>query len=410
MGVMDSMEWRQVPVGPDAGRWITRTGCKRVLVAIHTVTLGQRLVGVLPLFESDRRIQVVFTAVPDPFANGVAGLLRRLDGIVIPWEQATRTAFDLALAAGHASLHDLRAPAIVMPHGAGRNKLVMRQDGSGAVAAGGVYGLEAQNLVRGGRVVPAAIVLSHRAELAVLGRQCPEALPAAEVVGDPCYDQMVVSKPSRADYRNALGVPEGVRLVVTASTWGTKSLFGQLADLHDRMLTELPRDQYRVVALMHPNIWYGQGPRQVRAWLGSAMRRGLTLVPPDSEWLGAIVASDVVVGDHGSTAVYAAAADVPVILGTFPDEGVAPGSAAALLSAFASRLRLDRPIAGQLDEALARHRTELSESVAARITSEPGRFRRNMRRLIYQLLGLSQPPSIPVAFPAGMPTIIRRGD
>jgi hypothetical protein len=406
---MEGMEWRQVPVGLDAGRWITRTGCKTVLVVVHTVTLGQRLVGILPLFESDRRVQVVFTAVPDPFGNGVAGLLRRLDGIVIPWEQATRTAFDLALAAGHASVHELHAPVIVMPHGAGRNKLVLRRDGGGAVAACGVYGLEAQNLVQGGRVVPAAIVLSHRAELAVLGRQCPEALPVAEVIGDPCYDQLTVSKPLRVAYRQTLGVPEGVRLVVTASTWGTKSLFGQLAELNDRMLAELPRDRYRVVSLMHPNVWYGQGPRQVRAWLGSAMRRGLALVPPDSEWLGAIVASDVV-GDHGSTAVYAAAAGAPVILGTFPDEDVAPGSAAALLAASALRLRLDCPIARQLDDAVARHRTELSGSVAARITSEPGQFRRNMRRLIYRMLGLSQPSSIPVTLPAGMPAIVRRGD
>jgi hypothetical protein len=410
VSAMDGIGWRQVPVGLDAGRWITRTDCKTVLIVAHTVTLGQRLVGILPLFESDRRVQVVFTAVPDPFANGVARLLRRLDGIVIPWEQATRTEFDLALAAGHASLHELHAPVIVMPHGAGRNKLVLRQDGSGSIAASGVYGLEAQNLVRGGRVVPAAIVLSHRAELAVLSRQCPEALPAAEVIGDPCHDQLAVSRPLRAAYREALGVPEEARLVVTASTWGTKSLFGQLADLHDRMLSELPPDQYRVVALMHPNVWYGQGPRQVRAWLGSAMRRGLALVPPDSEWLGALVASDVVIGDHGSTAVYSAAAGVPVVLGTFPDEDVVPGSAAALLAASAPRLQLDCPIVQQLDEAVTQHRMELSGSVAARITSEPGRFHRNMRRLIYQMLGLSQPSSIPVAIPAGIPTIVRRGD
>jgi hypothetical protein len=404
---MGGTNWRQVPVGLDTGQWVTRAGCKTVLVAVHSVTTGQRLAQILPLFESDRRVQVVFTAAPDVFSNGVTGLLRRLGGVAIGWEQATRTTFDLALAAGYEAVHELHAPLIVVPHGAGRNKLLVRRE-VGAVAAPGVYGLHSQNLVRGGRVVPAAIVLSHRADLVTLRRQCPEALPVAEVTGDPCYDQLVVSKPLRAAYRRAIGLPDGTRLVATASSWGTQSLFGQHADLHERMLTELPRSRYAVAALMHPNVWYGHGPRQVRAWLGSAMRDGLMLVPPTAPWLSIMLAADIVVGDAGSSTAYAAAAGVPVMLAAYPSQDVAPGSAAALVAQAAPRLCPDRPIDPQLADAMADDQTELSESVAARITSEPGQFRRNMRRLIYRVLGLTQPTSIPVTPSAGMPTVIRR--
>lgn len=407
MSAVNGTKWRQVPVGPDAGRWITRAGCKRVLVVVHTVTMGQRLEKLLPLIETDERVQVVFTAGPHAFGNGVARFLRQLDGIAIPWKQATETAFDLALAAGYPAVHELHAPLIMVPHGAGYNKLVVRGTGQ-VVAARGVHGLDRQHLVQSARVVPDALVLSHRADLPVLGRQCPEALPVARVVGDPCYDQLAASKRFRAAYRRALGVTDATRLVVTASTWGTGSLFGRLTDLHDRLLAELSSEQYRVVALMHPNIWYGHGPRQVRAWLSSAMRRGLALVPPDAEWLGALMAADVVIGDAGSGSVYAAAAGVPVIIGAFPDEDVARGSAAALLAATAPRLRPGQPIERQLAEAAAGHSSELSGSVAARITSEPGQFGRNMRRLIYQILGLAQPPSIPVTPPARMPRAIRR--
>jgi hypothetical protein len=297
-----------------------------------------------------------------------------------------------------------------VPHGAGHNKLVVSRTADGAVAARGAYGLDQQNLVRGGRVVPAAIVLPHRADLAILGRQCPEALPVAEVAGDPCYDQILLSRPRRADYRRALGVPPGALLLVTASTWGTASLFGQLTDLHDRLLAELPQDRYRVIALTHPNVWYGHGPRQVRAWRGGAMRRGLALVPPEAEWLGAILAADAVIGDAGSSTVYAAAAGVPVVLGTFPGEEVVPGSAAAVLADTAPRLVPDAPIAGQLADAVRCHRAELSASVAARVTSEPGRFDRNMRRLIYRMLGLTQPSSVPVGCLAALPVVIRRGE
>jgi hypothetical protein len=410
VSAMDDVEWRQVPVGLDARRWVTRTGCKTVLVVVHSVTTAQRLAGLLPLFESDRRVQVVFTAAPDVFSGGVARLLRRLDGVTIGWGQATRTSFDLALAASYEAVHELHAPLVVVPHGAGYNKLVVRRTADGAVAARGAYGLDQQNLVRGGRVVPTAIVLSHRADLAVLGRQCPEALPVAEVAGDPCYDQILVSGQRRGDYRRALGVPPGARLVITSSTWGTTSLFGQLADLHDRLLAELPRDRYRIVALMHPNVWYGHGPRQVRAWLGGAMRRGLALVPPEAEWLGAVLAADAVIGDAGSGTVYAAAAGVPVLLGTFPGADVLPGSAAGVLARRARRLSLDQPIDRQLADLTMAGDARLSTEVAARLSSEPGRFDRNMRRLLYRLLGLNQPASIPVTRPAALPMIIRRGD
>jgi hypothetical protein len=400
------MEWRQVPVGLDAERWITRTGCKTVLVVVHTVTTGQRIVDVVRLLESDLRIQVVFTAAPDVFSNGVSDLLRDFGGVVISWDQATRMAFDLALAAAYGSVHELHAPLIVLPHGAGYNKLAVRRSMGGAVAGRGVYGLDPQSIVRGGSVVPTAIVLSHKADLGLLGRQCPEALPVALVVGDPCYDRVLASYPHRAMYRRALEVSETHKLVVTVSTWGSRSLFGQAIDVLDRMLAELPPNEYRIITLMHPNVWFGHGPRQVRAWLTGAVERGLRLVPPSSDWLGALIAADLVVGDHGSVAVYGAAAKVPVILAGFPGDDVSPASASALLAASAPRLREDRAIAGQLADAQAGYRTAVSELVAARITSEPGRFNQNMRRLMYRLLGLSQPATIPTMPPAGVPALI----
>jgi hypothetical protein len=138
------------------------------------------------------------------------------------------------------------------------------------------------------------------------------------------------------------------------------------------------------------------------------MRHGLLLVPPTAQWLGVLLAADIVVGDAGSSTAYAAAAGVPVTIAANPSQDLAPGSAAALVARAAPTLRPDRPIGPQLDDALASHRTELSELVAARITSEPGQFQRNMRRLIYRLLGLTQPASVPVMPPAGVPAVIRR--
>src|SRR4029077_2507811 len=99
------------------------------------------------------------------------------------------------------------------------------------------------------------------------------------------------------------------------------------------------------------------------------------------------------------------AAGVPVVLAQFADDDVAPGSASALLAASVPQLRTDRPLAEQFTG--AGHRFPASEAVAARLTSEPGRFHRNMRRLMYRMLGLTQPATVPAAVPAAIPVLVQ---
>jgi hypothetical protein len=403
--VMSALEWRRVPVGLDAGRWVTRTGCRIVLVVVHTVTSGQRLMDVAGLLGPDLRIQVIFTVAPDVFSEGVSDFLRAVGGIVVPWLQATQLEFDLALAASYGSIHELHAPLIVLPHGAGFGKLAARQPGHRAVAARGAYGLDAQRLVRDGCVIPAAIVLPHDADLARLAGTCPEALPVASVAGDPCFDLLLASAAERPAYRRSLAVGEGQKLVVVTSTWGPQSLFGQAEALLPRLLAELPRNQFCVVALLHPNVWYGHGTWQVRAWLAACLRRGLGLIPPEADWRAALAAADLIVADHGSLGVYGTVVKVPLMLAGFPAQEVDPGSASAALAKAAPRLYPDRPLIGQLSKAAAAYCPSRYEQVTARITSQPGRFDRNMRRLMYGLLRLSQPAVIsppPVAAPPSL--------
>ena len=118
------LEWRQVPVGLDANRWVTRPYRRIVtrLVVVHTVTSGQRLMDVVRLIGTDSRVQVVFTAAPDVFGDGVSDFLRAVGGVVVSWLQATQTRFDLALAASYGSTDQLHSPLVVLPHGAGYGK------------------------------------------------------------------------------------------------------------------------------------------------------------------------------------------------------------------------------------------------------------------------------------------------
>ncbi|GGO95100.1 hypothetical protein [Wenjunlia tyrosinilytica] len=410
MSLMSDAEWRQVPVRLDAERWTTRAGCRQVLVVVHSVVTGQRLLDVVRLLEGDLRVQVIFAMVPDVFSNGVPEFLDQLRAVVMPWRQAVQTPFDLAFAAGHEGIHELHAPVVVLPHGVGHNKFITDGRPGRTVAERAVYGLSHQWLIRDGAVVPETIVLSHREDLARLGRHCPEALPAAEVVGDACYDRILASRPLRALYRAALDTGSRRELVLVTTTWGPRSLLGRTPELLDRLVAELPRDRYRIAMMIHPNAWNAHGEWQIQAWLAELRRSGLALVSQQSQWCGVLVAADHIIGDHGSMTLYGAATGVPVLLASYPETDVDPGSPMAELASFAPRVDSGRSLLKQLTRSAEEYRPADLDRVAARLTSEPGRFSRNMRALMYRKLRLRAPAVSSVTEPARLPVLLSENE
>jgi hypothetical protein len=390
-------EWSQVPVGLDAAQWVTRAGCRTILAIVHSVTSGQRLVEVATLIESDVRLQIVYTQAPDVFGNGVADFLRATEGLVLTWEQATHERFDLALAAAYGGLNQVHAPLMVMPHGAGYGKSFATDDKQV------VYGLDAQRLTHDGRVLPSALVLSHDGQLDVLRSQCPAAVDRAVVAGDPCYDRIIASLPYRSDYRAALGVEQDSRLLVISSTWGRDSLLGRCAEQLPDILAEVTPLGYDVAMLLHPAVWFGHGPRQIRAWLSDCLDAGLVLVDPEVDWRAAVVAADQVVADHGSVGVYAAAIGRPVLLAEPPLRAVSPaGSAQDVLGEHAPRFVAGTPIEEQF-RAAAAHVGLLRDRVSAGLTSRPGRSSAELRHAMYRLLGISQPGRHRAVEPVAVP-------
>nr|WP_202453852.1 hypothetical protein [Streptomyces sp. SID4913] len=371
-------------------------GRKKVLAVIHTVTYGKRLLDILSLLDADFRLQVVFTAPPHAFGDDVPAFFGRLGSAVLPWEQATRMTFDLALAAGPRGVERIDAPLITLPHGANYLKRVV----GGADA--GVAGLRRQDLLPGGRL-PAAVGVPHHAELRELARSCPEVLPLAHVIGDPVHDRITASLPLRAAYRRALGLSEGEKLVVAVSTWGAHSSFGRFDALLPRLIGELPTDRYRTALLVHPNVWAGHGAYQVRSWLARCEQRGMGIVPPEADWRSILIAADFILGDHGSVTLYGTLTGVPILLATSPGREINPSSPAAALATHAPRLSPTHPLADQLDYVSREYRHEDYAPIRSRITSEPGRFNRNMRRLMYALLGMGQPAHEPVTVPLPEP-------
>jgi len=392
----------------EQGHWLTVRDCKRVLVVVHTVTFAQRLREVFELLETDLRIQLVFTVAPHAFGTGTTEFLRGLGITTVPWEEALRAEFDLALAAGSRGVHELKTPVVRISHGAGQIKLLtdVTALAPGEPRSPGM--LSRQHLLHEGRLVPAAIVYAHDRDLEELSRSCPEALPVATVVGDPCVDRITAGRPGRESYRRALGIEDGQRLVVVASTWGPASTFGRLDSLLPQLLSQLPGGGYRVAMLVHPNVFAGHGTRQVHGWLSSLQGRGIVVVPPEADWQALLIAADWIIGDHGSLTAYGTLTDATLLLTAGTRREVSACSPAALLSAVAPVLSPGYPLAEQLDYAAQLHRPGQYDHVAASLSSAPGQFHRRMRSVVYRMLGLGEPARPPVVGPPPSPPSLTR--
>jgi hypothetical protein len=398
----EAERWDLGPFGLDARCAATCAPERTVLAVVHHMTAATRLADVVPLLETDRRVQVVYTCAPGSASPGwVAEHLARLGAVVIPWERATQARFDLAVAASYGQLERLHAPVLHVPHGIGFNKYVKRWGRTGPEAAREMYGMERAVLVFRGRVIPSSIVVPTERDLRRLRRGCAEAATVATVAGDPAFDRLAASVTSRERYRRALGVRDQ-RLVVVSSTWGSESLLARCPELFDRATRQLPEDAYRVAAVVHPNVWSWCGRRQLRAWLQEAVRGGLILLPPEEGWRAALVAADYVVGDHGSVTCYAAAIGRPVLLASFPEEELDPSSTVARLGRLAPRLYPGN-VAAQLSRAAdcwtpARHRV-----IRDLVTDAPGHSAVLIRRLMYGLMNLAEPVVAPVIRPVPAP-------
>ncbi|MEU7104673.1 hypothetical protein ABZ951_06390 [Streptomyces sp. NPDC046215] len=401
--------WVRVPVGRDAARWVTRGGSRSVLFVVHNVTSATRLLDVLPLLSGDLRVQTLVTCTgSSPFLAGVPELMERAGLPVLPWEQAKATPFDLVVSASYGGeLEALQGDLAVLSHGVGYNKRLATPDtghrtpDTGHRTPAPVFGLSPDWLLHQGRPLAAATVLSHPEQLDRLRAACPEAAGTAVLAGDPCFDRILAALPYRERFRRALGVGDGQRLVVVNSTWAPGSLFGDgpgddggdlLPSLLPRLASELPADEYRTAAVLHPNIWHGHGPGQVRAWLDRARRAGLVLIPPLEGWRQALIAADCVLGDHGSVTFYAAAIGTPLLLGAFPGSALDPGSPVAALGRAAPRLRPYEGLRAQIDRVVDSHTPDRYSEQAAQVSSAPGRSAGLLRRVFYELIGIPEPP------------------
>ncbi|MEW2634723.1 hypothetical protein AB0903_24540 [Streptomyces sp. NPDC048389] len=406
-----------------SGRWRTIAPSRTVLGIIHNVTSATRLLDLLAVFDGDTRIQTVFTCTgSSPFAAGIKEFITTRELPFISWDEARRLEFDLAVSTSRGGeLQDISAPLIGTPHGAGYNKKLSREPGAGSREPGagsrepgagsrepGAFGLTAEWLLHEGELIPSAIVLSHDEQRERLRQGCPEALPIAQVIGDPCMDQLCASTAFREEYRAAFGIRPGQKLLLLTSTWGRNSLMGGAPDVVRRALAELPREEYRIVAAIHPNAFHGHGGWQIKSWLAPFIRSGLMVPTPETHtWKAALCAADLFIGDHGSVSIYASAQGIPGLLASFDEESVAAGSPMDLLGQLLPRVAAFLPLSEQLGRATReQHGDPRLAKMRGMVTSRPMEALARLRRLCYSFLKLEEPPYPAVAQPVSIPRAV----
>lgn len=367
--------------------WETVATRRSVLFVVHNGTTLDRLLDVFGVFEGDMRVQIMVTSdLSDPFADGLPEQVGALGLPSLPWSQATRTTFDLIVSASHhGALAELSGPLVILAHGSGYGKYA---PGGGRRS---VFGLAPQWLLRDGEPAARALGFAHADEISRVAREVPQALPAAELIGDPTYDRMLAGLPERRECRAGFAAGDDRTVVAVSTTWGGRSLLGTHPRLLRELVAGLPADRFRVLLIAHPNVWSWHGPYQLRLWLADSLREGLIVVPPLDRWRAAIVAADCVIGDHGSVTVYGAALGRPTLLAAFPDRDVVEGSPAHALGRLAGRIEDQVPLAGQIDKAMENADPRRFAAVAGLVSSVPGEARARLSAVCYRLLDLAEP-------------------
>lgn len=361
---MTGFEWRRALTGFDPGWW-GRLGDRRtVLVVVGSPVRGQPALDVARLAGTDPRLRVLFAAAPGPSSAAVEVMLKDAGAAPLSLSGLAGGDVGLVVTAHRVPEGPPAAPLIALP---------------GTITAEVAH-----------RPAPTVFTYAHHLD------RPPDARDG-HVVGDSDHDRLVASLPLRDFYRRALGVGGRRGLVVVAlPAAGGAGVCAcrRSPDVVGRLLAELPSDRYLVLGVPDP-----RGDRCPER-LAVHLRAGLSLMPPEADWRAALAAADWILGPPGPVTRYGTITGVPVLI-----TGPPPGDALRLL---AVRFAAHRPVRPQLAEAAARWRPERVRPVLGRITSEPGRFDRNIRSLMYGLLRLPQPATIPVADPVSPPFRIGR--
>ncbi|WNV87122.1 hypothetical protein [Umezawaea sp. Da 62-37] len=376
---------------------------KRVLVPVLSVGVGQRLLDVAELLDPDPGLRLVFTAVPSTTANGVGGLLRAAGVAALAWDEAVGLRRDLVITSSHDHPRGFDTPTVVIPDPCGRRRPPRRPHADRQAP----QVLDARVAGRGTRSgrTPVLRLAAHSDDVRTPDTPAGDLPDPVAVVGDLTFDRLLLSRRHRDTYRAALRVDPHHRLVVVVSTWGAASLISREPELLHRLAVELPEERYRVAVLLHPAAWFSQDVHHLNAWMTTARTTSVQIVDPFTQWRPVVAGADLVIGAHGSIALYSTGMGLPVLLAdpkpVRTTSSRSPHATSPL--AGAPQLRRGTPLPDQLDAAENWHTGRIRHRAARHVTSAPGQAGRLTLAAIYRMLDLTPPGPAPMLTPVRAP-------
>lgn len=220
----------------------------------------------------------------------------------------------------------------------------------------------------------------------------PELEPVVKTVGYPRADKMLARQPERDAIRRKLGLDDTRTVVYVQSTWQV----GSLMESHG---SEIVAEMERLASSLgwifyistHPNHW--RDPWAQRLPWGKYLREhessSLRVLGPDELPDDYLVASDVVVTDHGSQAVMASLLDKPMLFFLSPERDLAVGSPVWRLREFLPKFSGASELQTGVEEALRSFDVERHREETADFLSYRGRAAERIREEMYALLDLS---------------------
>ncbi|THV40095.1 hypothetical protein [Glycomyces buryatensis] len=300
---------------------------------------------IAPLLAADPRLSVAWALIPGSrFESGSYEFAEGAGIDLLPWTASRRLRPALVITSSpDPCLYEVDAPVLSLPHGAGHNRL--RPELSG------VSGLSPEQIQGPNGEVPDFMALPGPAAARRLAIDCPTAVSNAAVTGDVCLERLRTSAVRRDDFRRALGVEPHQRLVVLSSTWDQNALTRSNRTLPERLLAELPMDEYRLAFIPHPNDEVADTPRPT-GFLRPYLENGLVMIPPEEGWRATLVAADCLIGDHGSVTYMGATIGLPVLLAAFGFANMPRESPLARFGRIAPRFDRSTPAAPQIRRAI----------------------------------------------------------
>ncbi|MFD3511286.1 hypothetical protein [Nocardia sp. NPDC058666] len=353
----------------DGSAWLTFPITRTVLGVVTSVASLRRLLSVVALFETDFRVQTAFTINPtSALTQGLSDLLADLGIVEVPWHEAVTRRFDVVLSMNMRFCRELAGPFFAFASDVAAPPDLERFNGW--------------------------IGVTDEAELLRVRAAVPASDGKIAVVGDPYFDQMIVSRYLRGNYRRSIGVNQGEKLVVVSSSWGRTSFLGQRPDLPTTLLDAFPAREFRVALVLHPNVWVAHGHRQVIAWMSDAVDRGVLLIPPSADERAVLLAADVVVGDRSSVTSYGMAMGLPTLIVNESDDRWVP---VVDNTSPAYKLDLDGDIRSQFEKAITARQAKEIPTTEVGSLQRIADHARTLQSILYDLLEIEQ-PSAPQRF------------